>query len=382
MASKATQEKADHQRTDDIVSLCSVNDSAMNPLHWNCVAFAGGGSGGHLNPAIALAHEILKHSPDCQLVFLTSQREIDQRLLQAAGLPTANLTIIALPAPTGRRLLTSPVTSSVQLYRSVRTAGRILQQVSAQCVFGLGGFASVSGVLAARRKKIPIVLLEPNVQPGRATNWLARTASAICSGLPLTPRFQQRWGKKITQTGIPLRPPTPARSLTATSTQNAPLSAMEPDSLRLVIVGGSQGSASVNQLMQQALQSIMATARHWRILHLTGTSHHEQLQAWYAAHRLNAEVASYRADLPELFQSADVVVSRAGAATIAELAHASTAAILIPLRHAADDHQQRNAELLHDHAAALVVDELANTAIAQLHQHLLRLASDIGLRQN
>ncbi|MCA9066866.1 MAG: UDP-N-acetylglucosamine--N-acetylmuramyl-(pentapeptide) pyrophosphoryl-undecaprenol N-acetylglucosamine transferase [Planctomycetaceae bacterium] len=344
-------------------------------FEWRCVAFAGGGSGGHLIPAISLARHILRDAPACRFVFLVSQRTIDRLLLETSGLPPEQLTILPQEAVTGSQLRARPLASLRTVLRSVKQARHLLRTESVQCVFGLGGFASVAGVLAARWTGEPVVLLEQNVIPGRATRSLARFANFICCGLPLEGTFAQRWGDRLHHTGTPLRS-------AGSSASGDDASTADPDERPLlVIVGGSQGSASVNRLATAALVSTREVFCHWRILHVSGADDQAALQEWYGTQAFSARVTAFEPRLAEEIRSAAIVVARAGAVTISEIASCSRPAVLIPLRNVADDHQMKNAELLVSQGAALVVDELSDHAESDLAEHLIQLSTNPELRQ-
>lgn len=351
------------------------------------VAFAGGGSGGHLFPAVAIAERILCDEPDCRLLFLTSQRPLDQSILESLTLPegartTANesesgshtqsvlpIRIRPLPAVTGRDLIARSWYSIPCLVLAIRQAMRELREQKIRVVVGTGGFASVAPVLAARWLRIPVVLLELNTIPGRANRLLSRFAQITCCGFSLNADWTHRWPGPLIPTGVPLR-----RNFSQLQPQDQSAASANPTGT-LLILGGSQGSVRMNQLVMEVLSNQEVVPLSWNIVHQTGSAQLKEVQAFYTRIGRTATVAAFFADLPEQLRRATLVLSRAGALTLAEIAHSQKSAILIPLSTSSDGHQACNARLLRDQGAALVVDEAVVTAADDLAAALQQCVS-------
>ena len=224
-----------------------------------------------------------------------------------------------------------------------RGAARYLRDEKVSLVVGLGGYVSVPMGRAAIARRVPLVLLEQNVVPGRATQWLAPSASLICTAFDES-RQQLRAHCPVRVTGNPIR-----RGPSA-----LPVSCQRLSSPRLVVLGGSRGAGQLNQLLPPALYKARATARGWKIYHQTGPAEIEATRTHYSKLGLEAQVSPFFPRVRELLTKADLAVSRAGASTLAELAVANLPAILLPYPHATDNHQQRNAEVFQQNGAARI----------------------------
>lgn len=302
--------------------------------------FAGGGSGGHLFPGIAVAEEILRRDPGSRIVFAGSDRGIEKAILARTGWRHVALSVSAY-ALSARR----PVRSSLSLGSAVRGALRLIDETRPEAVIGLGGFASVPVAAAARVRAVPVVLLEQNVVPGRATSLISRWADEVCVSfaetIPMLPR-----GVRCRVTGNPVR--------------REVLRRLPPRSRRgetLLILGGSQGAVGLNGMAVSAIRTLRERVRGWRVVHQTGERDVERVRAAYAEMEVEAEVAAFFDDLPARYANAALAVSRAGATTLAELACLGVPAVLVPYPGAVRDHQARNAEYYAALGAAVMVSE-------------------------
>lgn len=300
--------------------------------------FAGGGTGGHLFPGLAVAAALQVRIPAARIQFVGSERSLERALvIQHAydhrTLPSEPLTVL-------RRRPWLFVWRNWQAYR---TALQWLQQDRPAGVIGLGGFASAPVVLAAARLKIPALLLEQNSIPGRSTRWLSRWARRVCLAYPQSVAyFNCRVETHLT--GNPIR-----AELAALARQER----MELPLPTLLILGGSQGSQPLNAAVIEMLQKQPDLLAGWRIVHQTGAAQSVSVQQSYQALGIPAEVAPFFHDLQEKYQAATIVVSRAGATTLAELACAGIPAVLVPYPQAADNHQLHNAEAFAEAGAAM-----------------------------
>jgi UDP-N-acetylglucosamine--N-acetylmuramyl-(pentapeptide) pyrophosphoryl-undecaprenol N-acetylglucosamine transferase len=297
---------------------------------------AGGGTGGHVIPALAIANE-LKKSYDAEVLFIGTARGIENRLVPAAGFPLQLVRVGALKNVS----LTTRLKTAFDLPRAVWDAGRMLNEFAPDVVIGVGGYASGPAMLAAVVKHIPTLAFEPNVVPGFANRIVARFVSAAAVHFEETAKYF-RHGEV---TGVPVRHAffeiAPKRGGTPT----------------LLVFGGSQGAHAINEAMIRCLPVLQREAPGIRIIHQTGERDYNDALAVYGALGESAEVFKFIEDMPAAFARADLVVCRSGASTVAEIAAAAKPAIFVPFPRAADDHQRINAEALSRYGAAVVVEE-------------------------
>lgn len=300
------------------------------------IIFAGGGTAGHLFPALAAAEQLRQLAADVKIVFAGSGRAMEQRHVSAAGFDYAALPSRPLPQSVG-----DWVPFVVENLAGYWAARRLLADERATVVVGLGGYASAPTARAALRLGIPLVLLEQNVLPGKATRWLARRAAAVCAAWAPAKNHLPPGTRALT-TGNPLR----AEFFAPAHKENL-----------LLVLGGSHGAHALNVDVPKALYRAASSLNGWRIVHQTGEADHSAVARLYRRLGIDAETAPFFADMPRLMRSARLAISRAGGTTLAELAATSTPAVLVPYPHAADDHQRHNAELLVRAGGAVIVDQ-------------------------
>jgi UDP-N-acetylglucosamine--N-acetylmuramyl-(pentapeptide) pyrophosphoryl-undecaprenol N-acetylglucosamine transferase len=308
------------------------------------VMIMAGGTGGHVFPALAIAGELRAMR---EIVWLGTERGIEARLVPAAGYATEWIEVEGLRGKGVGRWLGAPL----RLLRAVAQARRVLRRRRPGVVLGLGGFASGPGGIAAWLAGTPLVIHEQNAVAGLTNRWLARFATRIAEGFPGS--FPA--GQGALYVGNPVRPeiaalPPPRQRFESRS-----------GPLRLFVFGGSQGATALNRLVPAAL-ALLPASRRPQVLHQTGVKDLESTEAAYRAAGLQADVRAFVDDMATAYAEADLVVSRAGALTVAELAAAGVGAILVPFPAAVDDHQSRNAEWLARISAAQVVAEAGLTA--------------------
>jgi UDP-N-acetylglucosamine--N-acetylmuramyl-(pentapeptide) pyrophosphoryl-undecaprenol N-acetylglucosamine transferase len=329
------------------------------------IVFCGGGSGGHLSPAIAIIEQLQKLRPDVHSALFCSHRPVDRQILEAAAPSLPALTwqpVVQIPRGSFPR---RHLQGLLEIHRSKQSLLTMFRQLRPAVVVGLGAFASIPGVLAASRLKIPILLLEANTVPGRATRMLASRAARICAGLPLADNLKAKLRTTVELCGVPVRD-----AISDIARRPLPQS---PDRRTLLVIGGSQGATRLNTLFLHALRFDNALPPGWKILHQAGTHDAERVRQLYREQALPAEVVEFLPNLPERLPEIGLAVSRAGAVTLAELACAAIPAILVPLASAADKHQQHNAHCMASAGMAAVVDESASTSVAARHlQSLLQ----------
>ncbi len=297
---------------------------------------AGGGTGGHVIPALAIANELKKnYSAEC--LFIGTARGIENRLVPAAGYP---LQLVRVGALKNVSLMTRARTA-FDLPRALWDAGRMLNEFAPDVVIGVGGYASGPAMLAAVVKHIPTLAFEPNVVPGFANKIVAKFVSAAAVHFQETAEYF----RNAEVTGVPVRQAffeiPPKRGGTPT----------------LLVFGGSQGAHAINQAMLRCLQVLQREAAGIHILHQTGERDYNDALAAYQSAGASAEVFKFIEDMPAAFARADLVVCRSGASTVAEITAAGKPAIFVPFPRAADDHQRVNALALERAGAAVLVEE-------------------------
>ena len=326
------------------------------------VVIAGGGTGGHLYPGIAVAREILSRRPDATVTFAGTARGIEARVVPREGFALDLLRSAGLkgksPAALARGLALLPL--------SAIDAWRILSRRRPHLVIGVGGYSSGPVVMAAVLRRIPTLLLEQNAAPG-FTN---RTLAPLVSGAALTfESTRSFFGRRGFVAGNPVRPEFFAGGTDAADLAGAP--ARRP---RILIFGGSQGAHAINMAMVEAAPRL-ASAGGVDLTHQTGERDLDVVRRAYREAGLEARVEPFLFAMDREMIGADVIVCRAGATTIAELTAAGRAAILIPLPTAADDHQRKNADVLARAGAAELIEQ-KDLSGARLAERILALARD------
>lgn len=309
--------------------------------------FAGGGTGGHLFPGIAVALELLRRESSSRMLFIGSEKDLESSILAKHQLEHRPLPVESLAT-----LKRHPFRFMVRNWRAWRAARQLIRETSPTVVVGLGGYASAPIVWAAARRGIPIVLLEQNAIPGRTTRWLARSAAVVCSSFAEAARYLAK-AKRIELTGNPVRKE-------IATLANAPRSGSSIK--ELLILGGSQGADSLNEAVSAAVSRMRGELTGWRIVHQTGPRLADSIRAAYQQLEIDAIVQPFFDDMAERYQAAHLVISRAGATTLAELTCCGLPMVLLPYPHAADDHQRANAVSLHERHAARIVEHGATTA--------------------
>lgn len=320
---------------------------------------AGGGTGGHVIPALAVARELRRrgHQP----FFIGTPSGLEARLVPASGFPIDWIEIGGLKrvglARTLRTLWQLPV-STVRLCRLL--GGR-----RPVAVFSLGGYAAGPAMLAAWLRRIPIVIMEPNARPGMTNRWMGRVAARALINFEESARYFPPG--RTERTGMPVR---------------AEFFAVRPKprtaTLNVLITGGSQGARTLNRAARESWPLFRQAAFPVRMVLQTGPVAHEEFQQHFASAGLEGEVVPFIEDMPAAFAAADLIVCRSGAGAVAELAASGKPSILAPFPFAADQHQLRNAEALARAGAARLVPDREMTG-RRLFEEVTALASEEGL---
>ncbi|HET7440123.1 MAG TPA: undecaprenyldiphospho-muramoylpentapeptide beta-N-acetylglucosaminyltransferase [Terriglobales bacterium] len=297
---------------------------------------AGGGTGGHVIPALAIAQELQKKYA-AQVLFIGTARGIENRLVPAAGYQLRLIQVGALKNVT----LATRLKTAFDLPRAIWNSWRLLSEFLPDVVIGVGGYASGPMMLAAALSGVPTLAFEPNVVPGFANRLVAPMVSAAAVHFEQTGRYFRRFRV----TGVPVR----RAFFEARAQSNHPPT--------LLVFGGSQGAHAINQAIFDALPQIKTKLPGLRIIHQTGERDYNDAQAKYLDSGVSAEVQPFIDDMPNVFAAADLLVCRSGASTVAEVTAAGKPAIFVPFPRAADDHQRVNAKALENAGAGVVLEE-------------------------
>jgi UDP-N-acetylglucosamine--N-acetylmuramyl-(pentapeptide) pyrophosphoryl-undecaprenol N-acetylglucosamine transferase len=321
------------------------------------VMIMAGGTGGHVFPALAVAERL--RARGVPVVWLGSQRGLETKLVPPAGIPLEQIAVAGLRGTGLRRRLMAPL----MLGRALLQAMGVLRRHRPCLVLGMGGFVSGPGGLMARLLGIPLVIHEQNARPGTTNRWLARLANQVLTAFP-----DSFPADRALVVGNPVR-----ASITAVA-EPAERFAGRTGPARLLVVGGSQGARALNQRVPAALALLPAEQRP-EVRHQAGGQLYEMTVAAYQAAGVSARLEPFIEDMAAAYGWADLVLCRAGALTVAELAAVGVGAILVPFPFAIDDHQTANAGFLERAGAALILHQ-ADLDAVRLAEQLRTLLSD------
>jgi UDP-N-acetylglucosamine--N-acetylmuramyl-(pentapeptide) pyrophosphoryl-undecaprenol N-acetylglucosamine transferase len=351
------------------------------------IAFAGGGTGGHLFPGLAVAERLATVVPRLRVTFCGGGKPLERQAVARAGFEY--FAMPARPLPHGPREAVSFVIENLAGYLAAKW---FLREQHVAAVVGLGGYASVPLSRAAARRKLPLMLLEQNVLPGKATRWLARQASLICTSFAET-QAKLHCRCPIRCTGNPVRsgfdnvhrrahpssliphPSSAALTLALSRRERGP---------NLLVLGGSSGARSLNENVPLALHKVRSQLGTWRVLHQSGDAGQDATQTLYRKLALDATVVPFVADMPNTLAATDLAICRAGGTTLAELAVLGVPAILLPYPQAAEDHQAVNAAHFAAGGGCVTIDQrkLSGRLSDELAEILCFLLANDGLRRH
>lgn len=335
--------------------------SEIGPAPWR-IAFAGGGSGGHLVPAMAIAERLAAEVSGVDAVVLCSRRSIDHEWLDRAGLAHAPLSATPFTLrPLGfLRFLRGH-------RRAVAEASTVLVAHRSELLVAVGGFASVPGVVAARRLGIPVLLANLDACPGRANRFIAGRADRVVTAVAVEGdrRFAEIVGPPVRRAALASSTPAEARRSLG----------LDPERPTLLVTGASHGAASVNRFMAAWIAASREDLAGWQVLHLTGGETVE-LESAYAAAGVPAVVLATLESMGLAWSAATLAISRAGANSVAEIERNAVPSVLVPYPFHRDRHQWRNAEPLEALGGAAIaedrVDPIANlTTIGEVCRRLI-----------
>jgi UDP-N-acetylglucosamine--N-acetylmuramyl-(pentapeptide) pyrophosphoryl-undecaprenol N-acetylglucosamine transferase len=304
------------------------------------VLIAGGGTGGHIIPALAVARSLVaRHS--AEVLFVGTARGMESRLVPEAGF---HLKLVEVGQLKNVSLVTR-LRTLMDLPRAVFACRKLIRDFKPNVVFGVGGYASGPAMAAALQLKIPAMAFEPNAMPGLANRLVGKRVQAAAVNFAAA----AKWFANAEVTGIPVRPEFFALA--------PPAAGAAP---HLLIFGGSQGARIFNDNLPKILNGLLHAVPGLTVLHQSGARHFEATEAAFAASGADPsrwQVRAFLDDMPAQFARSTLVMARSGASTVAELAAAQKPALLVPFAAAADDHQRRNAEEMVKSGAALMLDE-------------------------
>lgn len=315
-----------------------------------------GGTGGHIFPALAIATELKKHA--IPVHWLGTPAGMEQRLVPPHHIPLHVIHIRGLRGKTAFSLLLAPFKISWAIIESIQ----IIRRLRPAVVVGMGGFVSGPGGMASWLLRIPLIIHEQNAIAGLTNRWLARLARQTLEAFPQT--FANQY--HALHTGNPLRADIVALS-------ELPLKSPPTDRpLNILIFGGSLGAKALNETLPQALQQLQKPIA---IRHQVGEKHLSTMQAAYEQAQFPVQITAFIEDMAAAYHWADLVICRAGALTVSELAQAGKPSILIPFPFAVDDHQTQNAQFLAKQQAAILMPQ-ADLTHEKLREQILALQSN------
>ncbi len=305
------------------------------------MVIAGGGTGGHLFPGLAVARAVMDEAPDTDIVFVGTRRGIEARVMPETEFPIRFISSRGLRG-TG---LVNKIRGMVDVPRGLAQSWALLGRRRPHVVLGVGGYASGPTVLAAWMRGIPTAIQEQNSVMGTTNRWLARFVNRIFTSweetLPVPPPH------KTLCTGNPIR-----SGITGGETVPSPDSR-----LKVLIFGGSQGARSINLAMIRNVHAIAPLADRIALMHQTGAAAREEVAQAYREAGIDADVRGFIHDMGAAYQWADLVICRSGAGSLAELTAVGKPAVVVPYPHAIGDHQARNAAFLESRGAVRVVPD-------------------------
>jgi UDP-N-acetylglucosamine--N-acetylmuramyl-(pentapeptide) pyrophosphoryl-undecaprenol N-acetylglucosamine transferase len=313
------------------------------------IFFAGGGTGGHIYPALAVAQQLKTLRPDAKITFFCSDRPIDAQILAKTGFKYIPLPAVGFSANPIQILKFLAAT-----HKSYQLAKKILAANTPAVVVGVGGFVSTGPILAAHKLGIPVKMVNTDSVPGKANKFLARYADEIYVQFEMSRSYFGNAASRVVVTGCPLR----ADFVNPDKHKAVKDLGLDSTKKILLITGASTGARSINNAIGVVLDKLSAFANNWQIVHLTGRSDFETVKESYKNCTVTHTVVDYYDDMANLLASADLIIGRAGAVSVAEYAAAGVPSICMPYPYHKDNHQRKNAEQLEKAGCAIIVDDL------------------------
>ncbi len=315
------------------------------------IFFAGGGTGGHIYPALAIAEQIAELDTTAAIHFFISNRDIDRHVLSKT-----NFEFTILPAA-GFSIRPDKLIRFCRTFSSsCKIAADMLTKSENPVVIGIGGFVAAPVCKAAFKMKKPVYLLNVDIVPGKANKMIGKWASRIFVQFEETAEYFGRQKEKVAVTGCPLRSefanPDPQKAKDDLD--------LDYNKKVLLITGASTGSQNINKTIISLLDNLSKYDENWQIVHLTGRANYEEVKAGYTYTRITNKVIDYYDDMANLLACADIVIGRSGAVSVAEYAAAQAPSICMPYPYHNDMHQYLNAGKLVEAGAAIIVDDIGD----------------------
>lgn len=346
-----------------------VTDMTTRPT----ILFAGGGTGGHLFPSLAIAERLIEQqAADCHIAC--SDRAIDRQILSVQPVPFTPLSVRPLP----RNPMQGPG-FLWHYFKSIGESKKLIHKLNARCVVAMGGFVSGPVVAAARKLGVPVLLVNLDAAPGKANRWLSRRCTAVMSvyddGGTLGP-YVERVALPLRRLSLSPGNPKAARQALG----------LDPDRPTLLITGASQGADSINRMMMGLLdvEAFRQAAADWQFLHLAGPGKSQAMTEAYTQHGLKAVAIDFLKEMGLGWGAADLAISRAGANSVAEAVANGVPTIFFPYPYHKDQHQKLNAQPVVDERGALMLEDLIDEKrnISQVSPFLINLMTEPCQLQN
>jgi UDP-N-acetylglucosamine--N-acetylmuramyl-(pentapeptide) pyrophosphoryl-undecaprenol N-acetylglucosamine transferase len=325
------------------------------------IIIAGGGTGGHLFPGVAIAEEFLRRDGSHQILFVGTDRGLEKKILGNLGF---SLRTIDVEGVKGRGLVRK-LKALLKIPRSLLQAAQIIRRFQPAIVIGVGGYASGPAVLAAYLRGIKTAIAEQNAIPGLTNRILGRFAARIFVSFAETSKWFA--GQKTIVTGNPIR---------ANFTSALIETEHKRDDFRVLVFGGSQGAHAINEAVLGSLEYLRPLRDKLRFTHQTGADDRDAVARGYERFNMDAKVETFIMEMAAAYRSADLLICRAGATSIAEITAMGKAAILIPFPYAINDHQTKNAEVLVREGAAQMIPQQALSG-----KHLAEVISELYIHR-
>ena len=332
------------------------------------VLFAGGGTSGHLMPGLSVAQELRTRMRKCRAVFAGTTRPTERQLVEGLGFEFFALPSLKFP----QSALRTP-RWVLRAAGGLMAARQLLHKVRPSAVVSLGGYAAVAPSMAAALSNIPVVVMEQNAVPGKANRLLSWWAREVYVPWPGT-EMSFPYAERVHVTGNPVRNELAGRR----NRRLAVRFGLSPRKRTLLVMGGSQGAQFINESVLNSLDQLEAASSWLQILHSTGRAHIHTIRAAYENSRIEAAVVPYIEDMASAYALCDLALCRAGGTTLAELTSLGVPAVLVPLPHAANDHQRRNAMVAAKEGGAIVAEQ-SDLENGELPALLLRLLQNESL---
>ncbi|MDP4117892.1 MAG: undecaprenyldiphospho-muramoylpentapeptide beta-N-acetylglucosaminyltransferase [Bacillota bacterium] len=308
------------------------------------ILLAAGGTGGHINPAIAIAKEFKSRDPECEILFVGTRRGLECKLVPREGFNIEYIEAVGFK----RKFTPENLVVAYKALTSMIHTRSIIKDFAPDIVIGCGGYTSGPVVMEAVLKKIPTLIHEQNVFPGVSNKMLAPRVNTVCISFEDAEKYFTH-SKRIVYTGNPVRP-----TLFTVSRQSARLSLKLDNRPFVVAVGGSLGAGTINKEMLKLTRKVSDNVQ---ILWATGNREYDEIMSRVGEIPPNVKISPYIYNMEEILVAADLVISRSGAITLSELCATGTPSILIPSPNVAENHQEINARALETRGAAVVICE-------------------------